>query len=126
MMKALRVPDYLGHMLDAIERIKSYTAQMTMAAFLENPLVQDAVIRNLEIIGEASNNIQRNDPNFAASHPSIPWATMYMMRNRLAHGYNQVDMEVVWATIVSDLPVLSGHLRPLAEILRLSDDGSAG
>ncbi|WP_215883812.1 HepT-like ribonuclease domain-containing protein [Acidithiobacillus sulfurivorans] len=58
MTKAMRVPDYLGHILKAIERIDRYTADMDEVAFLSNELVQDAVIRNIEIIGEAANNIQ--------------------------------------------------------------------
>lgn len=72
MTKALRVPDYLGHILKAIERIDRYTADMDEVAFLNSELVQDAVIRNIEIIGEASNNIQRVDPAFAAQHDAIP------------------------------------------------------
>ena len=59
MTKALRVPDYLTHILNAIQRIDRYTADMNEAGFLANELVQDAVIRNIEIIGEAANNIQR-------------------------------------------------------------------
>ena len=66
MSKALRVPDYLGHILKAIERISRYTADMDEVAFLNSELVQDAVIRNIEIVGEASNNIQRVAPEFAA------------------------------------------------------------
>lgn len=66
MNKALRVPDYLGHILEAIERIERYVSGLDESAFLSSNLVQDAVIRNIEIIGEASNNIQRTDPSFAA------------------------------------------------------------
>ena len=83
MTKALRVPDYLGHILKAIERIDRYTADMDEVAFLGSELVQDAVIRNIEIIGEASNNIQRVAPEFAAQHDEIPWLVMYTMRNRM-------------------------------------------
>lgn len=73
MNKTLRVPDYLGHILEAIERIERYTEDMSEVAFLDNTMVQDAVIRNIEIIGEASNNIQRVDPEFAEQHNNIPW-----------------------------------------------------
>ena len=65
MTKARRVPDYLGHILKAIERIERYTDYMDELVFLGNELVQDAVIRNIEIIGEASNNIQRVDAAIA-------------------------------------------------------------
>ena len=106
MNKALRVPDYLGHILEAIERIEEYVADMDELAFLSSKLVQDAVIRNIEIIGEASNNIQRVDPVFAAQHAEIPWQVMYAMRNRVTHGYDKVDFEMVWKTICNDLPEL--------------------
>lgn len=62
MTKALRVPDYLGHILKAIERIDRYTADMDEVGFLGSELVQDAVIRNIEIIGEASNNSLHDFP----------------------------------------------------------------
>jgi uncharacterized protein with HEPN domain len=106
MSKALRVPDYLGHILEAIERIEEYVSDMDEMAFLASKLVQDAVIRNIEIIGEASNNIQRVHPAFAAQHDNIPWQVMYAMRNRVSHGYDKVDFEMVWKTICNDLPDL--------------------
>lgn len=106
MSKALRVPDYLGHILKAIERIDRYIADMDEIAFLNSELVQDAVIRNIEIIGEASNNIQRVAPEFAAQHDDIPWLVMYTMRNRVSHGYATVDLEIIWKTIQGDLPSL--------------------
>ncbi|MCA0175648.1 MAG: DUF86 domain-containing protein [Proteobacteria bacterium] len=106
MNKALRIPDYLGHVLGAIERIDRYTTGMDEAAFLISDLVQDAVIRNIEIIGEASNHIQRVDPAFAARHADIPWQVMYAMRNRVSHAYDRVDLVVIWQTVQRDLPDL--------------------
>ncbi|MBK9445469.1 MAG: DUF86 domain-containing protein [Betaproteobacteria bacterium] len=111
MTKVLRIPDYLGHILRAIERIERYTADMDEVGFLNSELVQDAVIRNIEIIGEASNNILRSAPEFAAQHDDIPWEVMYTMRNRVSHGYDKVDLEVVWRTIQGDLPLLFSQLR---------------
>lgn len=106
MSKTLRVPDYLGHILAAIERIQRHTSGVDEAGFLSSELIQDAVIRNLEIIGEAANNIQRVDPAFAATHAVVPWQVMYAMRNRLSHGYDAVDSERVWQTVCNDLPTL--------------------
>lgn len=106
MSKGLRVIDYLGHILQAIERIDRYTSDLDEAGFLQSDLVQDAVIRNIEIIGEASNNVQRVNAEFAANHSEIPWEVMYGMRNRVSHAYHKVDMEVVWRTIQNDLPGL--------------------
>ena len=68
--------------------------------------MQDAVIRNFEVIGEACRNIQRDCPEFAAAHPELPLAFAYEMRNALAHGYFKIDFEIVWKTIQGDLPRL--------------------
>ena len=69
-------------------------------------MIQDAVIRNFEIIGEASKNVERVAPEFVAAHPDLPLAFAYDMRNLLAHGYYKVDVAVVWKTIERDLPFL--------------------
>jgi uncharacterized protein with HEPN domain len=106
MNKSLRTGDYLGHILAAIERIERHTAKVDELRFLGSELIQDAVIRNLEVIGEAANNIQRVDAAFAAAHSEIPWQIMYTMRNRLTHGYDKVDIEMVWKTLCNDLPEL--------------------
>lgn len=99
-----RLLEYLAHILDAIERIERYTDDMDEATFLKSEMTQDAVIRNLEIIGEASHNIERRFPDFAARHPQLPLAFAYQMRNAIAHGYFKVDLEIVWKTIQRDLP----------------------
>ncbi len=106
MSKVLRVPDYLGHILQAMERIERYTLQMDEAQFSASEMIQDAIIRNFEVIGEAANNIQRVDPSFAAAHSDIPWQVMYTMRNRLTHGYDKVDLAIIWQSIRNDLPTL--------------------
>lgn len=113
MNKAQRVPDYLAHMLQALERIDRYTQGLDQAAFEADELVQDAVLRNIEIMGEAANNILRAAPDFAAEHSHIPWLVMYTMRNRVSHGYDQVDLEIVWKTLQTDLPRLYAPVRAL-------------
>ena len=101
-----RLPDYLNHILEAIERIEEYVSELDEIAFLGNKLVQDAVIRNFEVIGEASNNIEKRFPEFLADHPELPLASAYQMRNAVAHGYFKVDFEILWKTIQRDLPGL--------------------
>ena len=101
-----RLDDYLAHILEAIERIESYVSDLDEVAFLASKLVQDAVIRNFEVIGEASNNIEKHYPAFVAAHPELPLSSAYQMRNALAHGYFKVDFEIVWKTICNDLPGL--------------------
>jgi uncharacterized protein with HEPN domain len=101
-----RLSDYFNHILEAIERIEEYVSDLDEIAFLGNKLVQDAVIRNFEVIGEASNNIEKRFPEFVAAHPELPLTSAYQMRNAVAHGYFQVDFEILWKTIQRDLPGL--------------------
>jgi uncharacterized protein with HEPN domain len=111
--KSPRVVDYLAHILQAIERINRYTENMDQAAFDKTEMAQDAVIRNFEVIGEASRNIERSDPAFAAAHPELPLFFAYEMRNALAHGYFKIDLGIVWSTIKNDLPVLQAQVQEL-------------
>lgn len=114
-----RLSDYLGHILEAIERSDRYTEDMDELAFLENGMAQDAVNRNFEIIGEASHNIEMQYPEFAAAHSELPLALAYQMRNAIAHGYFKVDFEIVWRSIHSDLPGLCKQVQEvLAETKR--------
>lgn len=99
----LRLTDYMQHVRDAIERIDRYTADMDEVTFLQNELVNDAVIRNFEVIGEACHNIERDYPDFASSHLELPLKFAYEMRNAIAHGYYKVDLEQVWDSIHADL-----------------------
>jgi hypothetical protein len=102
----LRLKDYLSHILEAISRIQEYLEDLDEVSFLSSHLIQDAVIRNFEIIGEASKNVERVAPEFVAAHPELPLAFAYDMRNMLAHGYYKVDLGVVWKTVEHDLPYL--------------------
>lgn len=111
--ETLRLADYLGHILEAVARIDEYTADMTEAAFLETKLVQDAVIRNFEVIGEASRNIDKHFPEFRAKHAEVPWISAYEMRNALSHGYFKIDLEIVWQTIRKNLPEFVAQVRLL-------------
>ena len=106
MKKALRIPDYLEHIVEAIERVQRYTTSMTEQGFLQDEMTQDAVVRNIEVIGEAAKNIQQVDPDFSSKHAEIPWQVIYAMRNRLSHGYDTIDYEIVWNLIQNDLPNL--------------------
>lgn len=112
---APRVPDYLGHMLQALQRIERHVGHCNLAGFMASELIQDAVIRNLEVIGEASRNIERADPRFAAAHPELPLAVAGDMRNALSHGYFKIDLLIVWRTVQQDLPPLKATLEGLLQ-----------
>ena len=87
-------------------------------SFLNDQKTQDAVIRNFEILGEAARNIERHHAEFAANHPEVPWSVIYAMRNRVAHGYFKVDLEMVWKTIHTDLPELHAQIKRLREEIK--------
>jgi uncharacterized protein with HEPN domain len=116
-----RLSDYLDHILEAIERIEEYVSELDEMAFLGNKLVQDAVIRNFEVIGEASNNIEKRFPEFVAAHPELPLASAYQMRNAVSHGYFQVDFEILWNTIQRDLPGLHTKVEEIRVKLTLGN-----
>ncbi len=102
----------LNDIHDSTENILRYVQGMDLDTFSENQMVIDAVIRNFEIIGEAVRYI----PNeFKASNPHIDWQDMADMRNRLIHGYSDVNLDTVWDTIVNDLPPLLSVMSELIE-----------
>ena len=114
-----RLGDYLRHILEAIDNIESYTAGMDLSAFMVDRKTQDAVIRNLEVVGEACNNVAKNHPAFASSHSSVPWGFAYEMRNALAHGYFAVDLDIVWRTTQQDLPGLRVQIQRFESLHRI-------
>lgn len=109
----LHVLNYLEHILAAITRINHYIEDLSEAGFLQSEIIQDAVIRNIEIIGEASRNIERHHPHFTSKYPEVPWSDLYWMRNRVAHGYFSVDMELVWKTLEKDIPELQSQIQKI-------------
>ncbi len=109
-----RVPEYLRHIIDAIRRASAYASRaQDAAAFEGDGLLQDAVIRNIEIIGEAANKVRQADPLFVQAHPQIPWDAMRAMRSKVIHDYFEVDCEVVWRTVKQDLPGLAQQIEKL-------------
>ena len=117
-----RLFGYLTHILQAIDRIQNYTDELDEVAFLQNEMAQDAVIRNLEVIGEASRNIRQRYSAVADAHPELPLASAYEMRNVLAHGYFKVDLAIVWQTLEKDLPELQAQTRAVIEAERLDSE----
>ena len=93
--------------LEAISRITRYTAGLTYGAFLDDTMVQDAVVRNLEIIGEAVKGLPAE---FRKKHKSVRWQDIGAMRNRLIHDYAGVNWEIVWNVIQTKLPELKSQL----------------
>jgi len=105
-----RLSDYLTHMLEAADQACTYVESMDRETFLTDKRTQQAVILNLIIIGEAATKLLKEHDAFLASFPQIPWRSMKGMRNRIAHGYFAIDLNVVWETVETALPELLTHL----------------
>lgn len=100
----------VAHILDAADRIARLTHGLDYAEFAKNEAVSLAVIRLIEVVGEAASGVT---PDFRAAHPEIPWSPMVAMRNRLIHAYFDVDLRVVWKTAHDELPTVAEALRKL-------------
>ena len=101
------------HLLDIISSarmIGTYVADSSHEAFLRDTQLQDSVIRRLEIIGEAAGRVSQQ---LREQNPDIPWPKMRGMRNWVIHRYDDIDMDVVWETVVQDIPRLIAQLEPL-------------
>jgi len=94
---------YLHHILDAITKAESYLQHVTETAFNQNSLIQDGVIRQIEIIGEAA---RRLSSQLRAQYSHVPWSDIAGMRDKLIHQYFGVDIDKVWLTAKDDLPTL--------------------
>ena len=94
---------YLKHILDAIAKVETYLMGVDETAFKRSSLIQDGVIRQIEIIGEATRRLSRA---FRVQYPETPWDDIAGMRDKLVHDYFGVDIDKVWLTALDDLPVL--------------------
>lgn len=93
------IADYLEHIGEAVNLALSYVEGMDKQTFLEDKRTQQAVIYNIMIIGEAASKIIAEDPEFIKSTPDIPWREMRGIRNRMAHGYFELDIDIIWDTV---------------------------
>lgn len=109
---------YLAHIRDSVDRVLAYTKDGRDAFFADSK-TQDAVIRNLEIVGEAVKNLSAG---FRDAHPEVPWRVMARMRDTLIHRYFGVKLDLVWGVVANDLP----DLRPrLDEYIEKLEPGAA-
>lgn len=104
---------YLNDILEYMERAENYVRDMSFEAFSDDLRTSDAVIRCIEVIGEATKQIP---DDVRAKFPSIPWRAMAGMRDKIIHSYFNVDLEAVWLVIEEDIPAL----KPLLERVRAS------
>ena len=112
-MNENRLPDYLDHMQQAATDACAFVEGLGKADFLEDKRSQQAVIMSLIIVGEAATKVMDSHPDFAQEHPQVPWRSMRGMRNRMAHGYFDIDLDMVWNTVQNALPDLLSQLSAL-------------
>jgi uncharacterized protein with HEPN domain len=101
---------FLRHILNATERIQRYTGGMEERAFLGNELVQDGVLRQLEIIGEA---VKHLSGAMRDNHPDVPWKSIAGTRDKLIHRYFGVNFEEIWLAVQRDIPLLKTRVNEL-------------
>ena len=106
---------YLLHIKDAIEKIEKFMEGIDFKKFTENDMIQSAVIRQIEIIGEATNHLSST---FMEKHFEVPWTDIIGMRHKLIHDYFGVDLKKVWGTIKKDIPSLKKNIEDILENLQ--------
>jgi len=109
--RQLRHTDYIEHILDATQQVRSYVTGTSKEMFMQDRKTQDAVILKILVIGEAAAQILDEHVTFAQGHSGIPWNQMKGMRNRMVHGYFETNLELVWETIQVFIPDLESKLR---------------
>ena len=112
-MSESRLPDYINHMRQAATDACSFVDSLSKNDFLDDKRTQQAVIMSLIIIGEAATKVMDGHPEFTQAHPEVPWRSMRGMRNRIAHGYFDINLDVVWETMLTALPELLQKLSKL-------------
>ncbi len=99
---------YIRHMLDAITSIERYVAGVSFEEFTKREMMRNAVVRELEIVGETSRHLSEE---YKSGTKNIPWRDVGDMRNKLIHEYFDVDIDAVWKTVCDDLPLLKVELK---------------
>lgn len=102
-MSKRRDLDFLSDIYEAIQRIATYTESMTYEQFLRDYKTQDAVVRNLEVIGEAAKSLSTH---LKKAHPQIPWRELAGVRDKMIHHYFGINYEIVWTIAKEELPRL--------------------
>lgn len=120
-MSAYRLPDYLDHMQQAATDACSFVEGLVKEDFLEDKRTQQAVIMSLIIIGEAATKVMDGYPAFTQTHVQVPWRSMRGMRNRIAHGYFDINLDVVWDTVQTALPDLLALLPGVRQAADVQD-----
>lgn len=105
-----RLPDYLEQMRQGSTDALTFVDGIDESQFMDDLRTQRAVVMSLMIVGEAASRIVSEYPDFVKTNPSVPWSGIRGMRNRIAHGYFDIDLSVVWQTVQAELPPLIKHL----------------
>lgn len=115
MKKGRQTTDYLNDILYAISKLDDFIQGLTYEQFMEDEKTQFAVIRAIEVIGEATKNIP---DSIKANHTSVPWRNISGMRDKLIHAYFGIDMDILWKTVTKEVPTIEPKIRQMLEELK--------
>ena len=108
-----RLTDYLTQMAEGCRDALAFAEGMTREEFHADLRTQRAVVMSLMIVGEAAARLVARHPDFVRAHSDIPWSGIRGMRNRIAHGYFDIDLDIVWQTVQAELPGLVARLEDI-------------
>jgi uncharacterized protein with HEPN domain len=103
---------FLHHIRDALREVRDFVEGTDYEGFLEDRMMQNAVVRSFEVVGEAA---RRVSPEFCEAHADVPWRLMGDFRNKLIHDYFALDLEIIWKTATEDSPMLLDQIEGLVE-----------
>jgi len=98
---------FIKHIRDSICEVESFTKGISIEEFLENKLIQNAVVRSIEVIGEAVKNLPKS---FRNKYPLVNWSGIAGMRDKIIHHYFGVDLETIWKVVKNDIPILKEQI----------------
>ena len=125
-MTVNKLPDYLAHIQQAANEACGFISNLSKDEFFSDRRTQNAVVMSLIVIGEASAKVMDIYADFALSHPSVPWRKMRGMRNRITHGYFEVDFYMVWDTVTLALPELLQQLSSVQDAAKAENQNASG
>ncbi|MCK5299965.1 MAG: DUF86 domain-containing protein [Candidatus Aenigmarchaeota archaeon] len=105
---------FISHILDSIQKIEEFTENVSKEDFFDSVLLQDAIMRRIEIIGEASKNVS---DSLKSKYPEIPWTEMARTRDKLIHGYFGIDLDLTWDIVEEDISELKDKIKVIVDNL---------
>ena len=103
---------FINHILESISLIEDFSKGLTKEKMIDDKLRQNAIIRQIEIVGEAVKNLPKD---FVAEHPAVNWKDIAGMRDKIIHQYFDINFDIVWGVLKEDIPTLKGQIKKILE-----------